>query len=68
MNEYPESNYPIAYLITIRSYGTQSGLIEKDKTVWARGKSRRYLWKPRHAEIAIDYVLYGQGNEIPKFD
>jgi len=149
MNEYPESNYPIAYLITIRSYGTwlhgnekgsvdrhgfnifgtprmfqsqilndfmkqemkeqlvlfdkaervcvlaavkevcdfrgyellavnirsnhlhavvsantkpdkitnefkayatrslrQSGLIEKDKTVWARGKSRRYLWKP----------------------
>jgi hypothetical protein len=22
MNEYPESNYPIAYLITIRSYGT----------------------------------------------
>ncbi|MBA3694234.1 MAG: transposase [Acidobacteria bacterium] len=171
MNEYPESNYPIAYLITIRSYGTwlhgnekgsvdrhgfnifgtprmfqsqilsdfmkqemkekpvlfdkaervcvlaavkevcdfrgyellavnirsnhlhavvsantkpdkitnefkayatrslrQSGLIEKDKTVWARGKSRRYLWKPHHVEIAIDYVLFGQGDEIPKFD
>ena len=46
----------------------ESNLVEKDKTIWARGKSRRYLWKPRHVEIAIEYVLFGQGDEIPDFD
>lgn len=46
----------------------ESKLIEKDRIVWARGKSRRYLWKPRHVEIAIDYVLFGQGDEIPEFE
>ncbi|HLM01005.1 MAG TPA: transposase [Pyrinomonadaceae bacterium] len=46
----------------------ESKLIERDKTVWARGKSRRYLWKPRHVGIAVDYVLFGQGDEIPEFD
>jgi len=45
----------------------EEGLIEKDKTVWARGKSRRYLWKAHHVEIAVDYVLFGQGDAIPDF-
>lgn len=30
--------------------------------VWSRGASTRYLWKPRHVEGAIDYVLYSQGD------
>jgi len=55
-----------------KSYATrrlrEAELIEPDKIVWARGKSRRYLWKPRHVEIAIDSVLFGQGDEIPEFD
>ena len=34
---------------------------------WARGRSRRYLWKPQHVARAIFYVLYGQG-DIPDFD
>jgi REP element-mobilizing transposase RayT len=46
----------------------QSKLIDQAKTVWARGKSRRYLWKPRHVEVAIEYVLFGQGDEIPEFE
>ena len=34
---------------------------------WARGKSRRYLWKPKHVSRAIEYVIYGQG-DLPDFD
>ena len=30
--------------------------------VWSRGASTRYLWKPRHVEAAVDYVLYSQGD------
>ncbi|HZI47348.1 MAG TPA: hypothetical protein VFD75_06100 [Pyrinomonadaceae bacterium] len=42
-------------------------LIGKTIRPWARGKSRRYLWKPKHVTQAIDYVRYGQG-DIPEFD
>lgn len=38
------------------------GLIESTTRLWARGRSRRYLWKPRHVEAAISYVLYSQGD------
>jgi len=31
-------------------------LIGKTIRPWARGKSRRYLWKPKHVTQAIDYV------------
>ncbi len=37
-------------------------LIDKNVQIWARGRSRRYLWKPRHVAAAVDYVLYGQGD------
>ncbi len=40
----------------------EEGLIDKSVKVWSRGRSRRYLWKPRHVNLAIDYVLYGQGD------
>ncbi|HEX5702905.1 MAG TPA: transposase [Pyrinomonadaceae bacterium] len=54
-----------------KSYATRQlradGLIGKKVRPWARGKSRRYLWKPRHVSRAIDYVLYGQG-DIPDFE
>jgi REP element-mobilizing transposase RayT len=36
---------------------------------WAEKGSRRYLWKPRQVEIACDYVLNHQGDDlIPDFD
>jgi REP element-mobilizing transposase RayT len=35
---------------------------------WTRHGSTPYLWKERHVERAIDYVLYGQGDELPRFD
>lgn len=53
-----------------KSYATrhlrQNLLIDKDTKVWNRGRSRRYLWKPRHVSLAIEYVLYGQGDIIPE--
>jgi REP element-mobilizing transposase RayT len=36
---------------------------ERDR-IWSRGASTRYLWKPRHVDAAVEYVLYGQG-DIP---
>lgn len=54
-----------------KSYSTrrlrETGLIGDQVRPWARGKSRRYLWKPKHVLRAIDYVLYGQG-DLPDFD
>lgn len=57
---------------SFKSYSTrklrQTGLIAKDVHPWARGKSRRYLWKSEHVQRAIHYVLYEQGEAIPDFD
>ncbi|MGI8495570.1 MAG: transposase [Pyrinomonadaceae bacterium] len=36
-------------------------LILKDSLIWSRCGSRRYLWKKQNVDLAIDYVLYGQG-------
>ncbi|MFN6963160.1 MAG: transposase [Pyrinomonadaceae bacterium] len=38
--------------------------IDSGAKVWSRGASTRYLWKPRHVEAAVDYVLYCQ-EDIP---
>lgn len=35
---------------------------------WAEKGSKRYLWSERSVTQAIDYVLYGQGDELPDFD
>ena len=44
-----------------------AGLVSVDQQVWSRGGSTRYLWKPAHLEGAVDYVLYGQGDDLPNF-
>src|ERR1051325_8949161 len=45
-----------------KSYATRSlreaGLLAGNLQLWARGRSRRYLWKPKHLSRAIDYVIY----------
>ena len=54
-----------------KSYATRklrdAGLLACDVKPWARGRSRRYLWKPKHVARAIHYVIYEQG-DIPDFD
>lgn len=50
----------------LKAYSTrrlrEAGLIPSDVKVWSRGRSRKYLWKTRHLDAAIDYVLYCQSN------
>jgi REP element-mobilizing transposase RayT len=35
---------------------------------WAARGSKRRLWNERSVAKAIDYVLYGQGDDLPEFD
>ena len=42
----------------------EAGLIGRETRVWSHGWSRRYLWKPRHVQAAIEYTLYGQGDFV----
>ena len=37
-------------------------------TPWADKGSERYLWTERSVALAIDYVLNGQGGDLPDFD
>jgi REP element-mobilizing transposase RayT len=49
-----------------KSYATrrlrEAGEFGVRDRIWSRGASTRYLWKPRHVEAAIQYVLHGQGD------
>ena len=42
----------------------EMSLAKKDEKIWSRGRSRCYLWTPRRVALAIEYVLYEQG-DIP---
>jgi len=42
----------------------RENLVDQKRQIWSRGRSRRYLWKPRYVNLAVEYVLYGQG-DIP---
>jgi REP element-mobilizing transposase RayT len=35
---------------------------------WAFKGSKRYLWNEKSVASAIDYVVYGQGDDLPDFD
>ncbi len=58
---------PIA--TAFKAYATRrlrrEGVIGPDTKVWSRGESTRYLWKQQFVERAIEYVINGQGDEIP---
>lgn len=40
----------------------EENFFSSELQIWSRGRSRRYLWKPRHVELAVNYVLFGQGD------
>ena len=46
----------------------EDGCWQSGSTPWVEKGSRRYLWNERSVARAIDYVLYGQGDELPDFD
>jgi REP element-mobilizing transposase RayT len=35
---------------------------------WSQKGSNRYLWTEKHVADAVEYVVNGQGKELPKFD
>ena len=53
---------------SMKGYATRRlrelGLVDANQQIWSRGRSRRYLWKSRHVEAAVDYVLYCQ-SDVP---
>ena len=57
---------PKSIINAFKSYSTRKlrelGLIALDEQPWSRGGSRRYLWKPKYVELAVNYVLYCQGD------
>src|SRR5687767_1645565 len=46
----------------------KKGLLPPDVKPWSRHGSTPYLRKERDVDRAIEYVLYGQGDELPRFD
>ncbi|MEW6126916.1 MAG: transposase [Acidobacteriota bacterium] len=63
---------PEPVLNAFKAYATRhlrkADVLSSDEKIWARHGSTPYLWTERQVEQAIDYVLYGQGDELPKFD
>jgi len=63
---------PEPVMEAFKAYATRqlraAGLLPAGFKPWARHGSTIYLWKPRHVEMAIDYVINGQGDELPKFE
>jgi len=43
----------------------ESGCWESERSPWSGGGSRRFIWTEQQLIEAIDYVLYGHGDELP---
>jgi REP element-mobilizing transposase RayT len=63
---------PDSVLVAFKANATRElrvqGLWRQPFSPWARKGSRRNLWNERSVAAAIDYVLNGQGNDLPDFD
>lgn len=46
----------------------ESGFWRHPFSPWVRKGSKRRLWNERSIARAIDYVLFGQGEDLPDFD
>jgi REP element-mobilizing transposase RayT len=66
------SGKPERMMDSFKAYATRAlrkaGLIGEEQKVWSRHGSTRYLWTEDHIATAVDYVINGQGDELPKFD
>ena len=63
---------PERIMDAFKAYATRAlrsaRLIDCEVKVWSRHGSTRYLWTDEHIATAIDYVVNGQGGELPRFD
>ena len=46
----------------------EDGCWQPPHSPWADRGSKRYLWNERSLALAVEYVLYGQGDALPEFD
>ena len=44
----------------------EEGLWDSDRSPWAEKGSKRWLWKEINLSNAIEYVMNGQGDELPR--
>ena len=62
----------VRVLIALKANATrhlkQDGFWLHDFSPWASRGSKRNLWTEQSIARAIEYVLYGQGDELPDFD
>ena len=56
-----------AFKANATRYLRKAQLVPDGQKVWSRGGSTRYLWKPEHVNRANDYVIDGQGEDLPDF-
>ena len=63
---------PEPIMNSFKSYATRKlrseNLVSLTDKVWSRHGSTKYLWTEKHIESAIDYVLYGQDNDVFELD
>ena len=63
---------PERALNAFKAYATrkmrETGCWHSEDSPWADKGSKRNLWNERSVQKAIEYVLYGQGDDIPDFD
>jgi len=63
---------PERALNDFKSYSTrkmkQKGCWFSEHSPWVDKGSKRHLWNERSIELAIEYVINGQGDDLPKFD
>lgn len=61
---------PEKAMTTFKSDATRrlrtEGLVHPDTTVWSRHGSTLYLWSDNEVERALDYVVNGQGDDLPR--
>ena len=46
----------------------EAGCWEFEYSPWVEKGSKRSLWSERSVALAVDYVLNGQGDDLPDFD
>ncbi|MGB7202548.1 MAG: transposase [Pyrinomonadaceae bacterium] len=63
---------PERMMDSFKAYATRAlrkaRLIDTNQKPWSRHGSTRYLWTDEHIATAVDYVVNGQGDELPTFD
>ena len=57
-----------AFKANATRYMREDGLWPFAHSPWAEKGSKRRLWNERHVAAAVDYVRFGQGDDLPKFD